>query len=285
MDTGMNASPQPDSVNGQSTPRHYSSIVCDADTPPLFADTLRALNDAGVEFLVGGAFALSRYTGIERFTKDLDVFVREADCARALETLAGIGCQTEWTFRHWLAKARRDDALIDVIYSSGNGFARVDDVWFRHAAEGEVCGVPCRLSPAEELIWSKSFVMERERFDGADVMHVIRGVGPTLDWPRLIARFGEHWRVLLSHLVIYAFVYPSARHQIPAWVTDELTQRLASGWNDDLRNGKTSFGTLLSREQYLPDLQQFGYVDGRLVAGCMTPGEIAEWTGAIEQEE
>ena len=84
---------------------------------------------------------------------------------------------------------------------------------------------------------------------------------------------------------MYAFVYPSERHQIPAWVVDELTQRLASGWNDDLRNGKTSFGTLLSREQYLPDLQQFGYVDGRLVAGCMTPGEIAEWTGAIEREE
>jgi hypothetical protein len=281
----MNAPSQPDHVNGHAPPRNYSSIVCDSDTPALFGDALRALRDAGVEFLIGGAFALSRYTRIERFTKDLDLFVREADCARTLETLAGIGCQTEWTFRHWLAKARREDALIDVIYGSGNGVAMVDDQWFAHAPEAEICGSMSRLSPPEELIWSKSFVMERERFDGADVLHLLRGMGPDLDWPRLIARFGEHWRVLLSHLVLYGFVYPSARHQIPAWVSDELTQRLASGWNDDLRNGKTCFGTLLSRQQYLPDLEQFGYIDGRLVVGCMTAGEIAEWTGAIEHEE
>ena len=280
----MNPSPASGRVNGRSTPRNYSSIVCDADTPRLFPETLRALREDGVEFLIGGAFALSRYTGIDRTTKDLDIFVREADCARALDALARLGCRTEWTFRHWLAKATRDDALIDIIYSSGNGVARVDDEWFAHAPEATVCGIASRLSPAEELIWSKSFVQERERFDGADIMHVIRTSGPDLDWPRLIARFGDHWRVLLSHLVMYAFVYPSERHQVPAWVADELTQRLASGWSDDLRNGKTCCGTLLSREQYLPDIEQHGFVDGRLVVGAMTAGEIAEWTEAIREE-
>jgi hypothetical protein len=281
----MNPSPQPERVNGQPAPRHYSSILCGADTPALFSETLRVLRDDGVDFLIGGAFALSRYTGIDRATKDLDIFVREGDCARTLDALARIGCQTQWTFRHWLAKATRDDALIDVIYSSGNGVAQVDDEWFTHAPQAEVCGIVSRLSPPEELIWSKSFVMERERFDGADIQHVIRSIGPDLDWPRLIARFGDHWRVLLSHLVMYAFVFPSERHQIPAWVSDELTQRLASGWSDDLRNGKTCFGTLLSREQYLPDLREQGYVDGRLVVGAMTAGEIAEWTEAIREEE
>ncbi len=280
----MNARIQPDRVIGGPTPSsNYSSTVCDGDTPPLFVETLRVLSEAGVEFLIGGAFALSQYTRIARFTKDLDIFVREVDCARTLDVLGRIGCQTEWTFRHWLAKARRGDALIDVIYGSGNGVAMVDDQWFAHAKEAEVCGLVARLTPPEELIWSKSFVMERERFDGADILHVIRGVGPELDWPRLIARFGDHWRVLLSHLVLYAFAYPSTRHQIPAWVSDELTQRLASGWHDDLRNGETCFGTLLSREQYLPDLEQLGYVDSRLVVGSMTPGEIAEWTRAIQR--
>jgi hypothetical protein len=254
-------------------------------TRRFYRDVLTSLDRANVPALVGGAFAFSHFTGIQRPTKDFDLFVRREHIERALDTLAHEGFQTELTFPHWLGKARCDEFLVDLIFGSGNGVAPVDDLWFQHAVEATAVGVPVWLCPAEELLWSKSFVMERERFDGADVLHMIRGVGPTLDWPRLIARFGEHWRVLLSHLVIYAFVYPSARHQIPAWVTDELTQRLASGWNDDLRNGKTSFGTLLSREQYLPDLQQFGYVDGRVVAGCMTPGEIAEWTGAIEQEE
>jgi len=210
----MNPSPQPAGVNGQTAPPKYSSIVCDADTPALFSETLRVLREDGVEFLIGGAFALSRYTGIDRSTKDLDIFVREGDCARTLDALARIGCKTEWTFRHWLAKATRDDALIDIIYSSGNGVAQVDDEWFAHAPQAEVCGIVSRLSPPEELIWSKSFVMERERFDGADIQHVIHNIGAKLDWPRLIARFGDHWRVLLSHLVMYAFVFQIGRAHV-----------------------------------------------------------------------
>ena len=68
-----------------------------------------------------------------------------------------------------------------------------------------------RLSPAEEMIWSKAFIQERERFDGADVMHLLREIGPSLDWPRLLMRFGDYWRVLLSHLIMFGFVYPDKR--------------------------------------------------------------------------
>ena len=31
-----------------------------------------------------------------------------------------------------------------------------------------------KLCPPEEIIWSKSFIMERERFDGADINHLLR---------------------------------------------------------------------------------------------------------------
>jgi hypothetical protein len=41
-------------------------------------------------------------------------------------------------------------------------------------------------------------------------------------------------------------------------------------------------GTLLSREQYLHDVEQLGYVDGRLTpASTMTPEDVDHWTGAI----
>jgi hypothetical protein len=43
-------------------------------------------------------------------------------------------------------------------------------------------------------------------------------------------------------------------------------------------------GTLLSREQYLPDIDRQGYADGRLVEGLMTHSEIAAWTAAIDKE-
>ena len=35
---------------------------------------LRVLNEAGIEFLVGGAYAMFHYTGSRRCTKDLDLF-------------------------------------------------------------------------------------------------------------------------------------------------------------------------------------------------------------------
>ena len=63
--------------------------------------------------------------------------------------------------------------------------------------------------PVEEMIWSKAFLMERERFDGADVLHLMRARQKEINWPRLLSRFGEHWRVLLSHLVLFPYVYPN----------------------------------------------------------------------------
>jgi len=69
--------------------------------------------------------------------------------------------------------------------------------------------------PIEEVIWTKSFVMERERFDGADICHLIEAKGETIDWKRLIERFGAHWRVLLGHIVFYTYVFPNETHRSP----------------------------------------------------------------------
>jgi hypothetical protein len=126
------------------------------------------------------------------------------DRDRALQALKEAGYQTKIPFPHWLAKvfdqAPQPTLFIDLIYDSGNGVSRVDDEWFALAIEAKVLGVPARLKPPEENIWSKAFVMERERFDGADVAHLIHHAGETMNRARLVRRFGEHWRVLLAHL-------------------------------------------------------------------------------------
>src|SRR4029077_12564029 len=109
--------------------------------------------------------------------------------------------------------------------------------------------------PPEEMIWSKGFVQERERYDGADILHLFRQVGATLDWTRVLSRFGDHWRVLLSFVVLFGFVYPDQRDNVPLWVSDELLRRLASESLE--RDGSVCNGTLLSREQYLGDLRRF----------------------------
>lgn len=43
-------------------------------------------------------------------------------------------------------------------------------------------------------------------------------------------------------------------------------------------------GTLVSREQFLVDVADWGYLDGRLAAGVMTEDEIEAWTRAIARD-
>ena len=48
---------------------------------------------------------------------------------------------------------------------SGNGVAVVDDEWFEPRADGQgLRPRACLVAPAEEMIWSKAFVLERERY-------------------------------------------------------------------------------------------------------------------------
>jgi len=246
---------------------------------------LAELNAAGVEFLVGGGHALECYLGIGRSVKDLDLFIRERHVAGALRLIEErLGYESEVTFPHWLAKIKRaPHDHIDVIFNSGNGACAVDDDWFRHAVPSTVMGEPVRLCPAEETIWSKAFVMERERYDGADIAHLLHARAEALDWSRLARRFGRHWRVLLSHLVLFGFIYPSERTRIP----EPLMRRCLHLLEEEMRRAPTRRicrGPITSRAQYLVDVQLWGYEDARLLPhGSMTESEASIWTAAIDE--
>ena len=245
-----------------------------------YGDTLRTLTEAEVPFVVGGAFALKHYAGIARGTKDLDVFLCRRDLPRALQALREKGYTTDETFPHWLAKAWCGEHFVDFIYASANGLCQVDDQWFESAVTVTIFDEPALLCPIEEVIWSKCFVMERERFDGADIYHLIAARGDTIDWQRLLDRVGEHWRVLLGHLVFFSFVYPRERTKVPAWVMEKLTAKLAE--ERSAEDVPVCNGTLLSREQYLFDLGERGYEDARVPPyGNVPAAEIQSWTDAI----
>jgi hypothetical protein len=257
-------------------------------TTPDRAETYRAalemLNRSGVPYLVGGTYAFQYYAGIARYTKDFDMFVRSRDLQRVFDVLQRSGFKTEVAFTHWLAKAYHGDKFIDIIYNSGNGVAEVDDEWFAHAVDETVLGVPVRLCAAEEMIWSKSMIMERERYDGADVAHLFRHCSGLLNWERLVSRFGNNWRILLGHLVLFGFIYPGERALIPSSVLKDLVGRLLAELDEPTRDSKVCQGTLLSRAQYLVDVGEWGYDDARLVPrGSMTEEQIAEWTAAIDK--
>jgi hypothetical protein len=246
-----------------------------------YRSAMQVLQRAEIPFLVGGAFAFIHQAGIDKSTKDLDLFARPTDVQRLLEACAAAGYETELVFSHWLAKIRSPEGFIDVIFSSGNGIATVDDDWFAHATPGVVLSVPVQIAPAEETLWSKAFVMERERYDGADVSHLILALGERLDWQRLLSRFGPHWRVLLAHLILFGFIYPSARSRVPREIMQDLLQRVQTEVMSPDPEDAVCYGTLLSWSQYLGDVLGGSFRDARVRPyGKMSPEEVARWTSA-----
>lgn len=255
------------------------------DKLDFYRSTLELFNREGLPFLVGGTHAYFRYTGIARETKDFDVFVRRGDYPRFEKAVREAGYETELKFPHWLGKIYKDDAFIDLIFSGGNGEAAVDEEWFEHSVEGKIFGIPVRLAAPEEMIWSKSYVMERERYDGGDVMHLFLRTGTRLDWHRLLKRFGDHWRLLLMQIVKFGFVYPSERYRIPRDVVEELLNRFTLELNDRSSPEKVCFGTLTSRAQYLVDIREWGFQDARQEPyGTMKPEDVDHWTDAIKRD-
>jgi hypothetical protein len=271
-----------------NTPKHlfHSPVPAASDRAArqFYRRGLRLLQDAGQRFLVGGAYALRSYTGISRETKDFDIFVHPRDRDRVVEILAAGDFKTDHTFPHWLSKAIFGEHFIDIVFSSGNGLCPVDDEWFDHAVEREVLGMTVMLAPTEEMLWSKAFIQERERYDGADIAHILRACAATLAWPRLMRRFDEHWRVLLGHLVLFGFIYPAERDRIPEWVMQDLLYRVKRELAAEPPSERVCRGTLVSREQYLTDVMEWGYEDARLLPrGRMTKEDIAHWTASIEE--
>jgi hypothetical protein len=233
----------------------------EVDAISVRASALRALNDSRVPYLITGAYALFEHTGMSRQTKDLDIALRKCHLSPALKALEGVGFRTEVLDPVWIGKGYFGVHFVDLIFSSGNGVSVVDDRWFEFAKRSVLFGEPCLIAPAEELIWSKGFVNERERYDGADVNHLIYACGRTLDWKRLLERFEPHWEVLFSHVILYRFAFPSARSRVPDWLVEELCERTRS----DLRRGDVDEhvcrGNLISRVQYQHDYERHGFAN------------------------
>lgn len=211
-----------------------TSLPVSTSTPPEFLPealecyrgVLQCLAKAHVPFAVAGAFAFHRHTGIWRTTKDLDLFLEPKSVALALEHLQQIGFETQIEDSIWLAKAFRGEHFVDLITGLGNAVLIVDSPWIDRALPHKIFNVPCRVVAAEEAIASKIFISRRERFDGADVAHLIRSCGARLDWDRLQRLIEPHWEMLLWSLVFFAYVYPAHTRLVPQPVWDDLTLRL-----------------------------------------------------------
>lgn len=191
-----------------------------------YREAIMALeSNSPVPFVIGGAFAIHHHTGIWRTTKDLDLFLEPDAIPEAFDRLRAIGFATSVEDPVWLAKARRGEHFVDLITGVGNACLTVESSWIDRAIPEIVLGIPCRVLAAEETLATKCFVAFRERFDGADIIHLVRACGPSLDWERILALMNGHWELLYWALVLYAYVYPAHTDMVPRAIWDNLSRR------------------------------------------------------------
>jgi Uncharacterised nucleotidyltransferase len=228
-----------------------------------YRDALAALAAGGLEFLVGGGFGLFLYLAQWRATKDLDVFLRPETVPEAFRRLSAAGFCCELTDAAWLAKARRADAPIDIIFCSYNGLFPVDGQWFARARTAHLLGSTVRVVAPEEMILSKSFVAARDRFDGSDIAWLVRELGATLDWDRIERHMDRHWQVLLWQLVHCLYVFPGTRAVIPRDLLVRLAARFAREVASADGDPRLCLGPMLDPVSYLTALAESGLEDPR----------------------
>lgn len=252
-----------------------NSSHLDSENREFYRDALSILQQTKIPVLVGGNAALERYTGIVYPTQDLDIFTRPEDVSRILDQFAQAGYVTQRIVPHWLAQVYRGENRVNVICGSANGLIRVDGHWFDWGIPDEIDSIPVLFCAPEEMIGLKAYEMECDRFQGADIAHLILAYGDRLDWHRLLRHFRDHWRVLLSHLTLFGFIYPGERQQIPQWVMNQLCQQLVLETNNLGIDENLCQGSLLSDRQYQVDIQEWGYQDARLVPhGNLTESDL-----------
>jgi hypothetical protein len=214
-------------------PNEGSKLPVSSSTPPAFSPealecyrgVLQALQAEKIPFTIAGAFALHKHTGIWRSTKDLDIMLEAKSVPNALRRLDEMGFETRIEDPVWLAKAMCGEYFVDLITAMGNAALIIDARWIEKAVPYEIFGVPCRVLSAEEFVASKVFITRRERFDGADLAHIIRACGDRIDWNRVLQILGPHWELLFWSLIFFAYVYPAHVGLVPEKIWSELTRR------------------------------------------------------------
>jgi Nucleotidyl transferase of unknown function (DUF2204) len=226
-----------------------------------YSEVLQLMAKSRIPFLVSGTYALASYTGIDRPTKDVDVFAKAGDALKLLHYFKEHGFEVEIVDERWLSRITRGDLFVDVITNMPTVTTHVTDEWFVNAPETELFGARVKLVPPTQFIWSKIFVQDHHRFDGADVAHIILKRHDEIDWQRLLSHMELYWEVLLMALLNFRFIYPSERHCVPRWLMNELIERLMDQANVKGPGKKVCRGRIFSPRDYAIDVDKWGFSD------------------------
>jgi len=166
----------------------------------VFEEAVQTLADAGMPYLVMGGTGSSAY-GRDRWTHDIDLFVRRSDAGPALAALAAAGFTPNERFWDWLYQATKRDVTVDLIFRT-TGTITVDDEMLDRAEEVDFLGVKTRMLPPEDLLVIKAIVHDehvpRHWYDALGILARCE-----LDWEYLLRRARTHGARRVLALLVY----------------------------------------------------------------------------------
>ena len=193
-----------------------------------------AFDKRNMPFALAGGHALACYTGRTRASKDVDFIIVPEDRELAIDTVKSCGFDDYYDRqpydRNWIFRSCREDTILDLIWAMPNRRASVQADWLTGGPLVRVHNRTLRLIPAEELLWTKLYVLQRDRSDWPDLLNLIYAAGETLDWRHLLDMIGTDSALLASLLVIFAWLRPESARKLPQWLWRELHLPKPGSW-------------------------------------------------------
>ena len=149
-------------------------------------DAAGVLQDAGIEFVLGGGLAAWARGG-PKSEHDVDLLVRPGDVDHAVAALEESGMRTERPPEGWLAKAWHENGtLVDLIFHPSGGV--VTEATIARAPVLEVMALRIRVSPLEDVFTAKLLAITEQEPDFGDVLELARALREQVDWEDVRAR-------------------------------------------------------------------------------------------------
>ena len=127
--------------------------------------------------------------------------------------------------RNWIYRGYKDGGIVDVIWQMANYRTACGDDWLTRGPTIMLYDQSVRLLAPEELMWSKLYVMQRERCDWPDLLNIVHAVGPEMDWDHLLRCVGDDAPLVGGLLNVFGWLCPARARQLPEWLWDRLGLR------------------------------------------------------------
>ncbi len=190
-----------------------------AEAAEVYECVLGRMRREHIPFALGGGLALGVYTCDVRDPKDLDLYILPEDRETAVSILCRCGLEDYYPVkqyvRDWIYRGHQNGIIVDAIWAMANKRAEVDMRWLDAGPTIEMFGQEVRVIPPEELIWSKLYVLQKDRCDWPDIINLIQVCGPSLDWDHLLARVGADRPLVKGILSVFSWVSPARAASIP----------------------------------------------------------------------